>query len=239
MLLAGCVDGPTAAPSGGVAPTSAPSGAPSAPPTTDAPSPSAAVGTTFPLAVVTGLTNLKATVTLDQLVELAADGDLLAPCGVHVDEPAMEITTACIPAEDMSGTIRSNPDAVALLPPGLVEPATKVLPIAGDGPYGLFGPDLFGDPEARALPYPVRGTTTDETLDLSWTEHDPAQVWTMTSIGSLCSDRAAAEQAVTRGKGWDWVFGGGTARYRTPPSLNPESAARHRPEPLRAARADG
>ena len=43
----------------------------------------------------------------------------------------------------------------------------------------------------------------------------------MTSIGSLCSDRGAAEQAVTRGKGWDWVFGGGTARYTAPPSLNP------------------
>jgi poly-gamma-glutamate capsule biosynthesis protein CapA/YwtB (metallophosphatase superfamily) len=220
-LLAGCLDGPTSAPTGGVAPTAAPSGAPTAPPASIAPNPSAPAGITFPLAIVTGLTNLKATVTLDELVELAADGDLLAPCGVRVDEPAAEIMTACIPAEDISGEIRSNPDSIALLPPGLVEPATKVLPIAGDGPYGLFGPDLFGDPEARALPYPVRGTTTDETLDLGWTEHDPAQVWTMTSIGSLCSDRAAAEQAVTRGKGWDWVFGGGTARYRTPPSLNP------------------
>ena len=42
--------------------------------------------------------------------------------------------------------------------------------------------------------------------------YDAAQVWTMTSIGSLCSDREAAEQAVTRGKGWGWVFDGGTAR---------------------------
>jgi len=43
----------------------------------------------------------------------------------------------------------------------------------------------------------------------------------MTSIGSLCSDREAAEQAVANGRGWDWVFGGGTARYEGPPSLNP------------------
>jgi hypothetical protein len=111
---------------------------------------------------------------------------------------------------------------VALLPPGLVEPATKVLPIAGDGPFGLFGPDLFGDPEARALPYPLTGTMTgDGTLDVAWTAYDPSEVWTMTSIGSLCSDREAAKQAVTRGKGWGWVFGGGTARYKGPPTLNP------------------
>jgi hypothetical protein len=43
----------------------------------------------------------------------------------------------------------------------------------------------------------------------------------MTSIGSLCGDRYAARQAVTLGKGWDWVFGGGTARYRSKPTLNP------------------
>ena len=221
VLLAGCVEGPTSPPTQGVAPTAAPSGVPSAPTSSFAPSPSAAAGVTFPLAVVTGLTNLKGTVSLDQLVELASAGDLLVPCGVHVDEPALEITTPCVPALDISSEVRSNPHTIALLPPGLVEPATKVLPIAGDGPYGLFGPDLFGDPESRALPYPIHGTTTDESLELAWTEHDPARVWTMTSIGSLCSDRAAAELAVTRGKGWDWVFGGGTARYRTPPSLNP------------------
>ena len=68
------------------------------------------------------------------------------------------------------------------------------------------------------MPYPVQGSTTEDgALDSDWTAYDADQVWTMTSIGSLCSDRGAAEQAVTRGKGWDWVFGGGTARYRRRP----------------------
>jgi capsule synthesis protein PGA_cap len=221
-LVAGCLDKPTAPPSRGVTPTSGPSGAPSEPPASSGPSPTAAAGISFPLAVVTGLTNLKATVTLDQLVELASNGRLLAPCGVRVDEPTLEIATPCILADDLASEILSNPDAVALLPPGLVEPATKVLPIAGDGPFGLFGPDLFGDPESRALPYPVQGSTTDDgTLDADWIAYDAAQVWTMTSIGSLCSDREAAEQAVIKGKGWGWVFGGGTARYDGPPIPNP------------------
>jgi Bacterial capsule synthesis protein PGA_cap len=220
-LVAGCLDGPTSPPTQGVAPTSAPSRAPS-PLASIAPSPSLGAGVAFPLAVVTGLTNLKATVTLDELTELASSGRLIAPCGVRVDEPAVEITTPCVQADEIAGEIQSNPDAIALLPPGLVEPATKVLSIAGDGPFGLFGPDLFGDPESRALPYPVQGSMTEDgALDPDWTAYDAARVWTMTSIGSLCSDREAAEQAVTRGKGWDWVFGGGTARYRTPPSLNP------------------
>jgi hypothetical protein len=107
-------------------------------------------------------------------------------------------------------------DMVALLPPGLVEPATKVLRIAGDGPYGLFGPDLFGDPEARALPYPVVGTPSERNggaFDLAWAAYDPSEIWTMTSIGSLCAGPIAAYWAVTRGRGWDWVFNGGTARY--------------------------
>ena len=40
-------------------------------------------------------------------------------------------------------------------------------------------------------------------------------------VGSLCADRGAAHQAVTLGKGWDWVFDGGTAKYAGPPFYNP------------------
>jgi hypothetical protein len=97
-----------------------------------------------------------------------------------------------------------------------------VLPIEGDGPYGLFGPDLFGGPEARAMPYPVMGTSDPTVgLDPAWTTYDASQVWTLTSVGSLCADRGAARQAVTLGKGWDWVFDGGTARYKGGPIPNP------------------
>ena len=89
--------------------------------------------------------------------------------------------------------------------PGLVEPATKVLSVAGTGPYGMFGPDLFGDKAARALPYPVSGAPSGTVaLDPRWTAYDASTVWTMTNLGSLCSDRGAATQAVARGRGWDW-----------------------------------
>jgi hypothetical protein len=164
----------------------------------------------------------KSVVELEELSALAGAGDLVIPCGIAVTEPALTSSAPCIAPQDVAAAIEDEQQLVALLPPGLVQPATKVLPIAGDGPLGLFGPDLFGDPEARALPYPITGQATgDVALDPTWLAYDPAQVWTMTSIGSLCSDRYAAREAVTKGKGWDWVFGGGTAEYLRPPRLNP------------------
>jgi poly-gamma-glutamate capsule biosynthesis protein CapA/YwtB (metallophosphatase superfamily) len=176
----------------------------------------------FPLAVVTGLTNTKGTIPLAELEKLDSAGKLTVPCGVEVLEPKLKGTAPCVAADEIVDALEADQELVALLPPGLVEPATKVLPIAGDGPYGLFGPDLFGDPESRALPYPVIARTTgDAVLDAEWTTYDASKVWTMTSIGSLCSDRYAAKQAVTYGKGWDWVFGGGTAKYNGPPKINP------------------
>lgn len=221
-LLAGCTDGPTAAPSGQVPATTAPSSAAS-PPATTTPSPTAAaIPAEFPLAVVTGLTNDKAVVALDDLPTLAAEGDLVVPCGITVKAPALTATAQCVAADQIAAAIDADQELVALLPPGLVEPATKVLPIAGDGPYGLFGPDLFGDPESRALPYPVVGSATGEPLiDAAWTAYDASQVWTLTDIGSLCADRWAAHQAVTLKKGWHWVFNGGTAKYKGPPIPNP------------------
>jgi hypothetical protein len=217
-LIGGCVDAsPIPSPS---ADGSQPADAVSLTPTA---SPTPALPSSFPLAVVTGLTNLKATITVGELGELAAGDELTLPCGVKVDQPALTASTACMAADAIPGWLRTHPDGVALLPPGLVEPATKVLPIAGDGPYGLFGPDLFGDPEARALPYPVVGSpgVDASSLQPAWVAYDPSAVWTMASIGSLCSDRGAAYQAVTLGKGWDWVFGGGTARYAGAPYINP------------------
>jgi hypothetical protein len=217
-LLAGCESGPTPPPSG-VTPTAPPA---STTPPTEAPTPTVAAPVEFPLAVVTGLTNLKGTIPLEDLASLAGDGGLIVPCGVEVFEPALDATAPCVAADRVVDALEADQELVALLPPGLVEPATKVLPIAGDGPYGLFGPDLFGDSESRALPYPVKGRTApDMPLDPAWTAYDVSQVWNMTSIGSLCADRWAAHQAVTLGKGWDWVFGGGTAKYNGKPILNP------------------
>ena len=219
-LLAACSsDGPTAAPSNAAA-TPAPGATPTAPAPTILPTPTAAPA--FPVAVVTGLQTLQAVTTVEQLAALAGEGKLVMPCGVAITAPALPAGASCTPADEIAAAIEADQDIVALLPPGLVEPATKVLAFAGDGPYGLFGPDLFGDPEARALPYPVMGHADGSTvLDPAWTTYDASKVWTMTSIGSLCSDRYAAKQAVTLKKGWDWVFGGGTAKYKGPPTINP------------------
>jgi hypothetical protein len=206
------------------------SGAPATPGPTSASSPgasptptTAAVGTTFPLAIVTGLTNLKANISVDELIQLAGKGKVAVPCGVEVQLDGWPSSSAgCTPADQIAAAIAKAPRLIALLPPGLVEPATKVLPISGDGPYGLFGPDLFGDPKARALDYPISGTSTgDPALDASWISFDQSQVWTLTETGSLCADRSAARQAVTLGKGWDWVFDGGTASYKGKPFNNP------------------
>ena len=224
-LLAACQEaGPTPTPTPtGVTPTSPPS--PTASPTA-APSPTAAAPEPFPLAVVTGLTNLKSVIELGELAHLAEDGELVVPCGVNVDAPALAATAPCIAADQIVTAIEADQELVALLPPGLVEPATKVLPIAGDGPFGLFGPNLFGDPEARGLPYPVLGSAiAGAAIDPAWVVYDPAQVWTLASIGSLCAARGAAYHAVTLGKGWRWAFNGGTAEYDGAPFLHPNPPA--------------
>src|SRR5688500_4147181 len=82
-VLAACVvaDSPS-----GSAASSAP-GLTATPQPTASPSPTPVVPTTFPLAIVTGITNLKSAITLDELVALADRRDLLMPCGVEVVEP--------------------------------------------------------------------------------------------------------------------------------------------------------
>lgn len=175
---------------------------------------------TFPLAVVTGITNVKAVVSVDEVRSLAKSGKLILPCDVQVVEPALDQARECVAADEIGAALEKAQKRVALLPPGLVTPATKVLSIAGDGPFGMFGPDLFGDPESRELDYPITGsamvgdaTAEPGSLPEGWVAYDPDEVWTLTNLGSLCADRGAAYQASILGKGWDWAFGGGTAKY--------------------------
>ena len=175
--VAACNPSPSPAPTGVVVPTTPPSSSsPSVSPTTG-PSPTIVAPAEFPLAVVTGLQTTKSVIELDEITAIAAEGALVVPCGIAVAEPALTVTRACVAADDTASAIQDDQDLIALLPPGLVEPATKVLPIAGDGPYGLFGADLFGDPEARALPYPIVGTATREA---AWTPLG----WCLTPRGS-------------------------------------------------------
>src|SRR5688572_11675724 len=149
-VLVGCTTvTPPSVNSPGATPTAVASPSASAPPSSVAPSPTPTAPSTFPLAVVTGLTNLKSTISLDELDQLAARNRLLVPCGIEVADPALVPPARCRPADRVAVYLEEHQQRVALLPPGLVEPATKVLSIAGNGPFGLFGPDLFGDAKSR------------------------------------------------------------------------------------------
>ncbi|MDV3222715.1 CapA family protein, partial [Intrasporangium sp.] len=232
-LLAGCSS--TGGPSSSTA--TAP-GSTRAPPVATSTSSASAVGspttteaaTRFPLAVVTGITNLKATTTPKEVAGLARSGRLLTPCGVIVTQPRVPQPDTCIEADRIAAALEKNQKQVALLPPGLVEPSTKVVSIAGKGPFGMFGPDLFGDPKARGLDYPILATAAPGVrLDPSWTAYDASEIWTLTNLGSLCADRGGAAQAVVRGRGWDWVFDGGTARYAAPAVVDPPNREPYRP----------
>jgi hypothetical protein len=177
------------------------------------------------------MTNLKSTVTLDEIRGLADAGRLTVPCGVEVDEPELTAPSRCRPADRIAPYLERHQKSVALLPPGLVEPTTKLLSIAGDGPFGLFGPDLFGDRESRAMDYPITGSVSaeDGDLDPAWLAYDPGQAWTLTNIGSLCSSPLVADQAVGNAKGWGWAFNGGTARYTEEEAVDPPDAGPYPP----------
>ena len=79
-----------------------------------------------------------------------------------VRQPQLTASGRCRDADRIAAFLETHQNRIALLPAGLVEPTTKVLSIAGDGPFGLFGPDLFGDRRGRALDYPVIGTPSRE-----------------------------------------------------------------------------
>jgi hypothetical protein len=176
---------------------------------------------------VTGITNLKSTIALDDVSRLAARGRLVIPCGISVQQPSLTADAdgrRCRDADRIARYLQKHPQRIALLPAGLVEPATKVLSIAGNGPFGIFGPDLFGDRPSRAMDYPVTGAASGDaatTLDPTWFAYDPSKVWTLTNIGSLCSSPLVADQAVKNGLGWSWAFNGGTARYTGPEAVDP------------------
>jgi len=180
-------------------PTPQPTASPSpTPEPTPIPTPTPIPEVEVPLAVVTGFTNLKSEITAAQVDAARATDTLIQPC-----EPLTAINPPrCLPAVEITAHLVANPADLALLPAGLVTPAVKVLPVDGA--------DLFGSAEARSKPYPYSATVD---AGIGWAPYDVEEIRTMISPGNSCPDRGVAYAALTLGRGWDWVFGGGTAEY--------------------------
>ncbi len=194
---------------------------PSAPVT---PEPTAApVG--LPLAVVARYDDLRPNVTLDALSSAVSAGTVLLPCEVTsltLDGVALVPGpgTNCLPATQIPDAVVAPASAaasaaasvsaagglpagaLALLPPGLVAPQLKVLPI-GEA-------DLFGAPKHRALQYPLQAIASPE---IAGSAYDAADIRTLISTGDTCPDRGFSFLAVTHRKGWDWTLSGGSATY--------------------------
>jgi poly-gamma-glutamate capsule biosynthesis protein CapA/YwtB (metallophosphatase superfamily) len=198
LVLAGCVlDTPDPTPSSPELPAS-----PTAQPTaTPEPTPTPIPEVEIPLAVVTGYTAVTAAITSTE-VQAAVD-TVLVPCEVTAYLGRTVVGGGdCFQAADIAAQLNAAPPdrpLLALLPPSLVTPDVKVLPVDGA--------DLFGGSAARERAYPVIGRA------IGAEPYDANQVRTLMSLGDSCPDRGVAFAAITQGRGWDWVFGGGTAEY--------------------------
>ena len=210
VLLAAC-GGPTpplsAAPSGSAGPTPSAAPVPSATATPlPTPTPTSAP-ILFPIAVVVRFDDGRAGITPEALTAAATAGQLLVPCevtGLSLNGQALYLpaATTCQTAAQIATNVHATAGIIGLLPPGLVSPSVKVLPIGAA--------DLFGSPTHRAVAYPlIAQTATAE----SWTAYDANDVRTLISTGDTCPDRGVSLLAVTRAKGWNWVLSGGGAHY--------------------------
>ena len=166
---------------------------------TPSPTPTPVPEVEVPLAVVTGYTNALAGLTEAEVRAGLDAREIIRLCDLPM---GVEPAPRCVDERDLIDHLAANPTDVALIPAGLVTPAVKVVPVDGA--------DLFGDAEARDRPWPF--SVTVEGPPDAWL-HDPAEVRTLVSLGDSCPDRGVAFAAVTEGRGWEWVFGGGTAEY--------------------------
>jgi poly-gamma-glutamate capsule biosynthesis protein CapA/YwtB (metallophosphatase superfamily) len=171
-------------------------------PTTE-PTPTPVPEVEVPLALVTGYTSVDASVTFAEVEAAATAGELLVPCEVtFAFGRSLASDRDCRTAEELRGDLVAGTQGgpmMALLPPSLVTPDVKVLPVDGA--------DVFGDAEARAMEYPIMGRA------IGVEPFDPSEIRTLMSLGDSCPDRGVAHAAITLGRGWEWVFGGGTAAY--------------------------
>ena len=200
---------PSPVPSITMAPTPWATETPAATPTaTPVPTPTPTPAPTiFPIAVVVRFDDARPSITPQALTAAANAGQLLVPCEVSAlslsgQALAILATATCKPAAEVATAIHTTAKIIGLLPPGLVSPSVKVLPIGQA--------DLFGAPTHRALAYPLMAQTSTVA---DWTAYDVNNVRTLISTGDTCPDRGVSLMAVTNRKGWDWTLAGGNARY--------------------------
>ncbi len=198
------------------------SGGPSSPPPSGSPGSSGAGQPLVPLAVVTGFANDRIdSVTTAGLAAQLHAGTLLVPCGAHAAVAAALGVRAgsagppgsggaggappgCLAADAMPAHLPASSKALALLPPGLVTAALRVVPIGNA--------DLFGETPARTTPYPLE-IPAPAGWPTAWTAYDPNAVRVVLTTGVNCPDRGVSYQTNVLGKGWDWLLQAGTARY--------------------------
>jgi poly-gamma-glutamate capsule biosynthesis protein CapA/YwtB (metallophosphatase superfamily) len=171
-----------------------------------------------PLAVVTGFSNYGVdAVTLRDLAGRLEAGTLMVPCGAQqgIDaalgtvSAAGQSSASCVSADSIVGHLASTSTALALVPPGLVTPAVRIVPVAStDGTLA----DLFGETPARTAPYPL-SIPAPAGWPSSWIAYDPSNVRVVLTSGVNCPDRGVSYQTNVLKRGWDWLLQAGTARY--------------------------
>ena len=209
---------PSPAGSGGLA-SASPAGSASLSPSSSAgASPSATASTapsasppqgTVPLAVVSAFDNYKVTsITRKALATRLGAGTLVVPCGAEAAVArALGATgkgaAACVAADRITAYLDPASKQLALVPPALVTPRVKVVP--------LDGADLFGEKPARTRPtrWSSRACRRGRRRG-PWTASD---VRVVVTTGVNCADRGVSHQTVVLKKGWDWLLKAGTARY--------------------------
>lgn len=175
-----------------------------------APVPAAASPATTPLAVVTGFDNYKLNaITTSALVTRLKAKTALVPCGAEAAVAAALRTTtsgwaACVAPARLTASLPRASTKIGLLPPGLVGPGLKVVP--------LGGADLFGEGPQRSKTYPLTIPTPK-----GWTAavagYDVNNVRVILTTGVNCADRGVSRETNTFHKGWEWLLNAGTARY--------------------------
>jgi poly-gamma-glutamate capsule biosynthesis protein CapA/YwtB (metallophosphatase superfamily) len=176
-----------------------------------APAPAAGPGVpSTPLVVVSGFDNYTLTsVTRPMLAARLAAGTLVVPCGAEATAARAlgasgETAPACVPADQVTARLDPASTQLALIPPALVTPRVKVIP--------LEGADLFGEKPARSAAYPLV-VATPAAWPAAWTAWSGNDVRVVVTTGVNCPDRGVSHQTVVLGRGWDWLLKGGTARY--------------------------